>query len=280
MPSPESPQGLISWSGEAGYYGSPMETMYGEAAGAGLPARPSRLRLAVAAGKGGVGKTTVACGLASVVAAAGHATLLVDLDPQSNATWGLGGDPTAPGTAELLAGDRAEAQQVAPGLWVLAGGPALRGHEIQRLDGEDLAEQDLLERFDRVIFDCPPGNDHLERLGLVAADRALVVVDAHPFAIQGASRVLSDLTLRRDKGRRGPALWALVMSRLDARRGLDRELDEALAATWPAIPRLRVRQDAALAAASTAREALLLHAPGSRGAEDLRRVAEWLDHGS
>jgi chromosome partitioning protein len=55
-----------------------------------------QLRVAVAAGKGGVGKTTIACGIASVLAANGRGVLLIDLDPQSNAAWGLGADPTEP----------------------------------------------------------------------------------------------------------------------------------------------------------------------------------------
>ena len=140
------------------------------------------LKVAVAAGKGGVGKTTIACGIASVLAAQGRRVLLVDLDPQSNAAWGLGADPTQPGTAELLLGEAPEPIKIADTLWVLPGGPGLKGHEVMRLDPEALA--DAIAAFDHaaIIFDCPPGWDHLERFGLVAAEVALVVVDAHPFA--------------------------------------------------------------------------------------------------
>lgn len=235
-----------------------------------------RLRIAVAAGKGGVGKTTVATGVASVLAHRGRRTLVVDLDPQSNATWGMGADPTAPGVAELLGGEAVAPLATPDGIQVLPGGPGLRGHDVQRLDPEDLA--DAVEQIpaDAVVFDCPPGLDHLERMGLVAADIALVVLDAHPYAIQGAGRVLADLASRRDRGRRGASRWALVLSRIDTRRALDRELAAALGDTYHDITQLTVRQDVSLATASTARESIMSHAPASRGAEDLQAIVDWM----
>ena len=91
-----------------------------------------------------------------------------------------------------------------------------------RLDPEALA--DAIDAFDynAIIFDCPPGWDHLERLGLVAAEVALVVVDAHPFAIQGAARVVETLSSRRQKiGKARRIEPLLAMSRVDLRRTLD-----------------------------------------------------------
>lgn len=238
-------------------------------------------RVAVAAGKGGVGKTTIACGIASVLAARGRRVLLIDLDPQSNAAWGLGTDPTAPGTAELLLGHNPAPPQAAENLWVLPGGPGLKGHEVARLDPEALADAIAVydHDFDAVVFDCPPGWDHLERLGLVAAQSAMIVVDAHPFAIQGAARVIEDLNARRQKRRPGAQRWALVMSRVDPRRALDKELDTALAQSFPNIDRLLVRQDVALALATTERVPVMKAAPQSRGVADLKTLAEWLDNG-
>ncbi len=71
---------------------------------------------------GGVGKTTVTCGLASVLANFGQRALVVDLDPQSNAGYLLGTDPIAPGTAELLSGNSSIPLEAALGLYVLSGG--------------------------------------------------------------------------------------------------------------------------------------------------------------
>lgn len=237
------------------------------------------IKVAIAAGKGGVGKTTIACGIASVLAAQGDRVLLVDLDPQSNAAWGLGADPTQPGTAELLLGDIPIPVQITDHLWVLPGGPGLKGHEVMRLDPEALA--DAIAAFDHtaVVFDCPPGWDHLERFGLVAADVALVVVDAHPFAIQGAARVVETLSSRRQKMRQGAQRWALVMSRVDLRRALDKDLDSALATMFPDIDRLLIRQDVALSLATTERVPVMDAAPlHCRGIADLQNIAGWLQN--
>ena len=238
------------------------------------------MKVAIAAGKGGVGKTTIACGIASVLAAQRNRVLLVDLDPQSNAAWGLGADPTQPGTAELLLGDSPTPIQVTNNLWVLPGGPGLKGHEVMRLDPEALA--DAITKFDHsaVIFDCPPGWDHLERFGLVAAETTLIVVDAHPFAIQGAARVVETLSARRQKRRQGAQRWALVMSRVDLRRTLDKDLEAALTAMFPDIDRLLIRQDVALSLATTERKPVMETAPQScRGVIDLQEVVGWLQNG-
>ena len=111
-------------------------------------------RIAVAARKGGVGKTTVACGLASVLAYQGQRVLVVDLDPQSNAGYLLGVDPTAPGTAELLSENLPTPLEASPGLYVLPGGPDLTGHNIQALDPEDLADAVAPLDYDVLVFLC------------------------------------------------------------------------------------------------------------------------------
>ncbi|HPF59949.1 MAG TPA: ParA family protein [Candidatus Competibacteraceae bacterium] len=237
------------------------------------------IKVAVSAGKGGVGKTTIACGIASVLAAQGDRVLLIDLDPQSNAAWGLGADPTQPGTAELLLGDNPIPIQISDNLWVLPGGPGLKGHEVMRLDPEALADAIAAFDYAAVIFDCPPGWDHLERLGLVAADTALVVVDAHPFAIQGAARVIETLSARRQKQRQGAQRWALVMSRVDLRRTLDKDLEAALIAMFTDIDRLLIKQDVALSLATTERIPIVKASPNCRGIIDLQKIVGWLRNG-
>lgn len=179
-------------------------------------------RIAVAARKGGVGKTTIACGLASVLSHQGMRVLVIDLDPQSNAAYALGVDPTEKGTTELLMGGNPQPMEASKALYVLPGGPNLTSHPIQSLHPEDLADAINTMPYDAVVFDCPPGNENLERLGLVAATVALVVTNAHPFAILGASRVIGILEGYRDKVRRGPERWALVLSQVDERRALDK----------------------------------------------------------
>ncbi|WP_304518447.1 ParA family protein [Acaryochloris sp. 'Moss Beach'] len=120
--------------------------------------------------------------------------LIIDLDPQSNAGYVLGTDPTAPGTVELLQGKQPTPIQASENLYVLPGGPNLTGHSIQSLDPLDLSDAVEPLQFDVVIFDCPPGVEYLERLGLVAADVALICTDAHPPCGNGSEPCYSRLT--------------------------------------------------------------------------------------
>ncbi|WP_212567777.1 ParA family protein [Microcystis aeruginosa] len=240
-----------------------------------LPATMSSYRIAVAARKGGVGKTTIACGIASVLASKKLRVLVIDLDPQSNAAFILGGDPTQPGTATLLSGQSPQPLAIDDYLAVLPGGPELMNHAIQQLHPEELADAVASFTYDALVFDCPPGNEHLERLALLAATSVLVVTDAHPLALLGAERVLEELMRNQQKKRKGAARWALVQSRIDSRRTMDREFEQALAENFPNIERLRVRQDTQLSLAGADRTPIMTYDPKSRGATDLIAVAEW-----
>lgn len=235
-----------------------------------------RHRIAVAARKGGVGKTTVACGLASVLAHRGLRTLVIDLDPQSNAAYVLGVDPIAPGTAELLTGRLPKPLQATSTLHVLPGGPELGSQKIQSLHPEDLAEAVKSLDYEAIVFDCPPGNEYLERLGLVASNAALVVTNAHPLAVMGAARVLEILENYQDKGRRGPKRWALVLSQIDARRSLDKQFAPQLAQRYPDISRFTVHQDTSLSLAAAEQVPLMDYEAGCRGAGELVAVAQWI----
>ncbi|MBA3683894.1 MAG: ParA family protein [Planctomycetes bacterium] len=233
--------------------------------------------IAVAARKGGVGKTTVACGLASVLAAAGRRVLVVDLDPQSNAAYVLGVDPTLAGTAAWLTGATPEFQVAADNLMVLAGGPELVDRTVQRLDPHDLHAVATETAADVIVCDCPPGDEHLERLAIRAAQVALIVTDAHPLAVKGAGRVIEDLEADRRKGHRTPARTALVLSKVDTRRSMDRGLDAHLQETWGTLPRLTVRQDVDVAQATAAGVPIMRSAPNSRGAQDLQAIVRWIN---
>lgn len=235
------------------------------------------IRIVIAARKGGVGKTTLCTGLASVFAAAGKQTAVVDLDPQSNAAFALGVDPTATGAAALLLGHQVTPLEAMENLWVYPGGPHLTSREVDRAEPEDLLDRVSTLQFDVVLFDCPPGSEHLERLALVAANVALLALDAHPFGISGASRVLDVIANRRAKQRPSPAQVALVASRIDLRRSVDRGLGANLNELIPGLPVLRVRQDLALATAAAEGIPITKAAPVSRALEDLTAIKEWID---
>ncbi|WP_238549396.1 ParA family protein [Acaryochloris marina] len=237
-------------------------------------------RIAVAGRKGGVGKTTIACGIASILASMQQRVLVIDMDPQSNAAYVLGVDPTKPGTASLLVGDHLEPLKVGDYLWVLPGGPELMNHNIQSCDQEELADAVFGMDYDVVVFDCPPGNEHLERLAIKAADTVLIVSDAHPLALVGASRVIKELKLNSQKGRKGASRWAIIQSKIDARRAMDRTFDSDLAESFPNLQRFVVRQDTQLSLAAADQIPLMTYDAKCRGAQDLIVVAQWGLNGS
>ena len=235
--------------------------------------------VAVGCRKGGVGKSALVASLASVFAHEGRRVLIVDLDPQGNVTFGLGGEPGAPGTAEFLLGEAVEPTEIRESLHILAGGPELNGREISALDPDDLrdAVQSKKAEYDVILFDLPPYSELLERFGLVASDRALIPVVAHPFAISGATRIIELIDGRKKRRKLGPKHWALVLSMVDLRRSLDRQLTSTLGEFFPAIDRLSFRQDTAVSFSLTDQIPLMEYEPRARVINDLNRIAEWID---
>lgn len=154
--------------------------------------------------KGGCGKTTSAVNLAGALAARGARVLLVDLDPQSHATLGLGcalrGEPSI---ADVLVGGRTAAdvlRRVSGGIDLLPATPALA--EFEEVAARSIQPERVLERalatlgsrYDFALLDCPPRTDGvLAKSALRAADTAVLVVEAGAFALQGATLALGVL---------------------------------------------------------------------------------------
>jgi chromosome partitioning protein len=178
--------------------------------------------------KGGVGKTTTAINLAACLAEAGRRALVVDLDPQANATSGLGMRANGTSTYDLL--DGAPLAELAKAtrwdnLFLVPSRPELAGAAVElsrRDDGERyLAEAlDGVEGFDFVLLDCPPSLGPLTVNALAASDRVVVPVQAEYYALEGLSQILQSIELV--KARLNPRLGiaGVLLTMVDGRTRL------------------------------------------------------------
>jgi len=154
--------------------------------------------------KGGVGKTTTAVNVAAALGRLGRRTLLIDLDPQANATSGVGVRDAQPNMADVMLDGRPVDEIVMEtafeGLWLAPGSPDLAGASVilpGMADREHLLQRGLASAaraFDVVIIDCAPSLDLLTINALTAADRLIVPVQCEFYALEGLSRLMETVT--------------------------------------------------------------------------------------
>jgi chromosome partitioning protein len=197
---------------------------------------PARV-YAVANQKGGVGKTTTAVNVGACLAEAGERVLLIDLDPQANATSGLGMRANGSSTHDLLDGvplERLAKPSPFPNLDVVMAKSDLAAAAVQlssREGGERYLAESLdgsLDAYSFVFLDCPPSFGPLTVNALAAADRALVPVQAEYYALEGLSQLLG--TINHVKARLNPDLSVagILLTMADGRTRLAAEVESEL----------------------------------------------------
>lgn len=243
--------------------------------------------IAIVNQKGGVAKTTTATNLSAYLAHLGKFVLLIDMDPQGNATSGFGLEQSKvdKGLYEAIVGEHKlsdvihhtniEGHKIAPATLDLAGANI----ELVNMEGREYKLREIINEvrhaYDYIIIDCPPSLGLLTINALTAADEVLIPVQTEYYALEGLSQLLNTIHLVRDNLHPDLSVLGAVMTMYDERYRLSKEVFHELYRYFPnRIFRTVVPRSVALAEAPSFGKSILEYRPRSKGARAYKRLAK------